>query len=302
MKNLELKLKSNQIAFENFRSFIRARNYKGITSYTTPVLEFLIWTEAHGISRIINISQTDMNNYFGYITTRSNKRFNGTLSESTIKGHLISLNLLFQMLLDSGVINKTFVLPSFNRSENQHRNILTIEEIKELKSNCKNPLELSIVNIAYGCALRRTELECLNAQDVLLSKGSLVVRSGKNSKRREVPLTDTIIKELKDYIINCRPQLLKQTMQLEKAFFINAKGQRMSGEMLNDTLKYIIDKSGNKEIINKNITLHCLRASIATHLQEAGANVEFIRDFLGHTEIDTTMLYIIRRKKRLVIA
>ena len=67
---------------------------------------------------------------------------------------------------------------------------------------------------------------------------------------------------------------------MEKAFFVNPKGLRMYGDLLNDNLKYIIERTGNDEIINKNITLHCLRASIATHLQEAGATVEFIRDFL----------------------
>ena len=96
--------------------------------------------------------------------------------------------------------------------------------------------------------------------------------------------------------------LLKESKQLEKAFFINPKGLRMSGDLLNDILKYIIESTGNNEIINKSITLHCLCHSISTHLQEAGAKIEFIRDFLGHIDIDTTLLYMIRRKKKFVIA
>lgn len=302
MKTVTLILKSNQITFGNFKSYIKSRNYKGITNYITPVLEFLNWTEIHGISRINNVSQLDMNKYFGYLTTRPNIKFGGTLSESSIKGHMLALNILFEMLLDSGVIERAFVFPTFNVGGKQQRNILSIDEVKELLSHCKNLLESSIINVSYGCGLRRKEMEMLNVYDVLINKGCLVVRSGKNSKRREIPLTDTILKELKEYIISYRPQLLKDTKQMEKAFFINPKGRRMSGDLLNDTLKYIISRTKNAEIIDKNITLHCLRHSISTHLQEAGAKIEFIRDFLGHIDIDTSLLYMVRRKKQFVIA
>ena len=302
MNTITLILKSNQIAFRNFESFIRARNYKAITNYITPVLEFLNWTEVHGIARINNVSQLDMNKYFGYLTTRSNIRLGGTLSESSIKSHMLALNILFEMLLDSGVIERAFIFPTFNIGGKQQRNILTIDVVKALLSHCKTPLEKCIINISYGCGLRRSEMVSLNACDVLISKGYLIVRAGKNNKRREVPLTDKITKELKEYIINYRPMLLKESKQLEKAFFINPKGLRMSGDLLNDILKYIIESTGNNEIINKSITLHCLCHSISTHLQEAGAKIEFIRDFLGHIDIDTTLLYMIRRKKKFVIA
>ena len=302
MNSVTLNLKSNQIAFRNFKSFIRARNYKAITNYISPVLEFLNWSEVHGITRINNISQLDMNKYFGYLTTRPNIKLGGTLSESSIKGHILALNILFEMLLNSGVIERAFVFPTFNLGGKQQRNILTIDEVKELLSHCKNQLERCIINIGYGCGLRRKEMEMLNVHDVQINKCCLVVRTGKNNKRREVPLTDPITRELKEYIISYRPQLLKDTKKLEKAFFINSKGYRMSGDLLNDTLKYIIRRTKNAEIIEKNITLHCLRHSISTHLQEAGAKIEFIRDFLGHLDIDTSLLYMVRRKKQFVIA
>lgn len=142
----------------------------------------------------------------------------------------------------------------------------------------------------------------LNVHDVLLSKGYLVVRSGKNDKRREIPLTETISAEIKNYIFTFRQQRVVFSVPLENAFFLNSNGQRISGGSLNNMLKTICSRSGNRKITAKNITLHCLRHSIATHLQEAGAGMEFVRDFLGHTEIDTTQLYMIRRRKQIKIA
>lgn len=301
MEATGLKLQCNQAAYTNYKFFICARNYKSPKNYITPVMEFLLWIEVHGIKHIDDLTNQDMQNYYGHLTTRPNKRLKGKLSESSVKGHFLALNLLFEMLLNSGEIKRAYVLPAFNNAEKKHRNILTIDEIKELKKNCKNQLELSIINIAYGCGLRRKELENLNVQDVLLTKGYLIVCEGKNSKRREIPIPSKIMKELKKYLIHYRPLLLKDTKHFEDAFFINPKGNRMTGDHLNDTLKYIISHVGNAEIINKKITLHCLRHSIATHLQEAGAGLEFIRDFLGHEEIDTTILYMVRRKRQLIL-
>ena len=49
---------------------------------------------------------------------------------------------------------------------------------------------------------------------------------------------------------------------------------------------------------DKNVTLHTMRRSIATHLIERGASIHFVKDFLGHTDIDTAQLYAMRRKRK----
>ena len=72
----------------------------------------------------------------------------------------------------------------------------------------------------------------------------------------------------------------------------------MSGESLNDLLKKIIEQSNNYELIKKDITLHCLRHSIANHLAENNAGFEFIKRFLGHAELNTTYIYAIKNKRR----
>ena len=129
-----------------------------------------------------------------------------------------------------------------------------------------------------------------------LSKGILIVKEGKGSKRREIPLSDSMTKDFKKYITVERPGLLKNNA-LEMAFFLNNRGERRRGNSLNKRLKQIISRTKNQSLIDKSITLHNLRHSIATHLMENGAGFENVRDFLGHIEIDTTQLYAIRRKR-----
>lgn len=88
---------------------------------------------------------------------------------------------------------------------------------------------------------------------------------------------------------------------MEEAFFINSKGKRASGENLNEILKKMIEQIQKYELIQKDITLHCLRHSIAHHLAENNAGIDFIRNFLGHSDINTTYIYAIKNKKRKLV-
>ncbi|HBG69513.1 MAG: hypothetical protein A2W93_00700 [Bacteroidetes bacterium GWF2_43_63] len=300
--NSKIRNVSNMSILENYVSFIKARNYRNNLNYITPIKEFLCWLEGCGLRHVKEITATDINLYSEWLHTRPCWRGEGTLSDNSVKNHLLALHLFFEMLLDTKVVSAAYVLPAFSKRKSIPREILSISEVLELKRCCENKLETSIINIAYGCGLRRTEMVMLNVHDVLLSKGYLVVRSGKNGKRREIPLTETISAEIKNYIFSFRQQRVVFSVPLENAFFLNSNGQRISGGSLNKMLKTICSRSGNRNITAKNITLHCLRHSIATHLQEAGAGMEFVRDFLGHTEIDTTQLYMIRRRKQFKIA
>ncbi len=83
--------------------------------------------------------------------------------------------------------------------------------------------------------------------------------------------------------------------------FISSNGSRMRGSKINQSLKTIILSTNNHELISKNITLHCLRHSIAVHLINNGAAITFVQTYLGHSSIDTTNLYTTRRKRKSAI-
>lgn len=227
-----------------------------------------------------------------------NKKGEGSLSSKSIKFHLFVLGLFILNLLETSQIEKAFYIPSYSEVNENPRNVLSIDEVQLLYNKAQNQLETALLSLAYGCGLRRSEIHSLDVRDVQLSKGMLTVRKGKNGKRRVVPISDSILEYLKKYIIEERYQKLEGKNQLEEAFFINSRGQRMSGEHLNETLKKMIEQTNNYELIKKEITLHCLRHSIAYHLAQNNAGIDFIRRFLGHSEINTTYLYAIKNKKR----
>ena len=289
-----------QNLYNEFERFVKVRNYKqGKTKmYQSVVIEFLLWLEEKGITNIKEVSSKISIQYFEYLITRPKQRSEGTLADNTIKFHLFVMGLFVLNLLESNQIEKAFYIPSYGGNNENPRNVLAIAEVQLLYKNAQNELERALLSVAYGCGLRRSEIHSLDVKDVQLSTGMLIVRKGKNSKRREVPMSDSVITYLRKYITEERYQKLEGKNQLEDAFFINNKAQRMSGEHLNDTLKNMIEQTNNYELIQKDITLHCLRHSIACHLADNNAGIDFIRRFLGHSEINTTYLYAIKNKKR----
>jgi integrase/recombinase XerD len=303
MKHLPINTPEFTRHLAEFGAFVRLKGYgRGKnTGYASNAQEFLFFAESKGITSIKLIKAPDVVAYYEYLRERPNLKKEGGLSESMIRGHLFALRLFFDFLLDTGEVNSSPAhLPKFNIGQYKQREILSVEEVKELKAKCRTKLEAALLTIAYGCGLRRSEIAQLDTGDVLLQKGLVLVRDGKYGKSRTVPITDEGIRTLREYLINERPALFpNEIAESTQAFFITSGGTRMRGEKLNGLLKELIDRTGNAIIMGKEITLHCLRHSIATHLLDNGADIEFVQEFLGHSEIDTSHHYSKLRKKRL---
>jgi len=305
MLGLPLHNKYFESLYKDFNVFVLAKNYrqgkgKMIQACTR---EFLFFIETKGFVTIQQIKASEIIAYYEYIRERPNQRKEGGLSDSMIRHHLYSLRLFFDYLLDANEIQSSPArLPKFQLGKYKERNICTVEEIIQMYEACENRRDRALLSIAYGCGLRRTEIQDLNTTDILLHKGMLLVRQGKNSKSRTVPLSNNVIKDLKEYLIYERAKYFSQNnFEESPSFFINNQGKRMQGDKFNDRLKEIIIRTHNNELMRKEITLHCLRHSIATHLIDKGANIEFVQTLLGHSEIDTAHLYSKRRKQQLNI-
>lgn len=298
--NFEIITKRYKEIFEEYDSFIQSKGYKTTRNskmYQTCVIEFLWWLESQSILKVTRIDSSVLMRYTEYLSNRPKLRGAGTLSQNMLNKHFFSLRLLFDLLLKTERVESTVYLPKYYKTATEHRNILTVDEIKELFDNASSEAERAVLTLAYGCGLRRTEIERLNYRDVNLKENYLIVRDGKGSKLREVPLSKTTVKTLRNYLKNEREELLENNNLLEKAFLLNANGRRMLGATANRRLKQVIERASNYEITEKEITLHNLRHSIATHLLEKGADIEFVRSFLGHAEIDMVQVYARRRKR-----
>lgn len=264
------------------------------------VCEFLHWLEQRAAPDISRVSREDIKSYYAYISSRPSRGSGGgALSRKTIHSHLRNVRDLFEMLLSQGRIgsNPASALRVPYPQGRPERAVLTQGEIKALYAACQTARERAILSLAYGCGLRAGELERCNIEDIRLREKLLLVPQGKGLKRRVVPMSAGVAKDLSDYYYNEREALTHgrdytpHPDRNREAFMLHSRGGRMRKWTYNKYLKRIIERTKNQAIKDKQITIHSLRHSIATHLIERGLPVEQVRQFLGHSQLETTQIY-----------
>jgi len=276
-------------------------SYKARFNYLN---EFLSWLETNGNTQIESVTAQEVQNYYHYISERPSKKDGGILSQKTTHSHLRIVRDLFELLLQQNkiTINPTSTLKfPYPKDIINPRNVVTQEEIIQLYEVCNTAQERAILSLAYGCGLRASELENCNIEDIKLKEKILIVPKGKGNKRRIIPMSNGVIKDLSNYYYNEREILTKgrDYKPNSTAFMLHSRGGRMHDDTYNKYLKTIIEKTENETLKEKQITIHCLRHSIATHLLEQGIAVEQVRLFLGHSQLETTQIYTHINKKQL---
>ena len=146
-----------------------------------------------------------------------------------------------------------------------------------------------MLTIFYGCGLRRNEGYHLTIDDINFDKQILHVRKGKANKERLVPINKANLKYLQNYVYDGRTLLLKD--KRESAFFINERGNRLTAQSMSIRLKILQQRTEDITLQEKNVRLHVLRHSIATHLLANGMPLENISRFLGHNSLESTQVY-----------
>lgn len=292
------------LAEEFYRYLLRlGYNPKSCKSRYNYLCEFLSQLEQKGLLEITKITTQEISNYYEYISERPSKKDGGILSQKTTHSHMRIIRDLFIMLQNAGKvkINPCSTLKFHYPRETAERTILDQEEIKQLYKVAETAQEKAILSLAYGCGLRVGELTSCNIEDIRLREKILIVPKGKGNKRRVVPISSGVVKDLADYYYKEREPLTKgrDYKPTESAFMLHSRGGRMRKHTYNKYLKRIINRTENQEIKEKQITIHNLRHSIATHLLEQGIPVEQVRMFLGHSQLETTQIYTHISKRQL---
>ena len=276
---------------QEFAHYMNAKGYsRSWVSTTTRLVTYFI---DYANENKINIKKLTHYQLYDFETHLRNKQHYlnyGTISKSYIKHYFSSLSTFYEFLIDSKKVNinplKSYKYP---KPITQLRDILTQGEIKMVYEFVTKPKEKVILALAYGCGLRRSEMINLNVNDIDFNSGEIWVY-GKGKKHTTVPMTHKVSQDIQQYIrvTNYKRKYESNTKkECIKPLIINKFGTRELGEGCNILLKKLIKKAG----IHKNITLHSLRASIATHLLENGMSTEEIALFLRHSQIDTTQIY-----------
>jgi integrase/recombinase XerD len=295
MKHLPLQSRYYRELLSDYARHLERVGYNPFTIKMLPSLvrEFFHRLEQTGIKSLEEVTPEVINSHYRYLKERPCKSRPGTLSESMLNSHLWGVRILFSFLqAESRIDTDPFSMLSFPSPKKQEREVLTSKEIEKLYQACATSLDRAILGLFYGCGLRKSEAEALNIRDISFRGRLLYVRFGKGKRRRVVPITGKVTGDLKNYYLQERIRMLRKSSDpdREKAFILNSHGERMLGQSFWRKLRYLVLKAGIEN--PGRITLHSLRHSIATHLLGSGLSVEQVRDFLGHTNIESTQVYI----------
>ena len=143
----------------------------------------------------------------------------------------------------------------------------------------------AILETLYGMGLRRGECARLDASDLDLAAGTLLVRDGKGRKDRMVPVPGRAAAALGLYLREIRPRLVVNPQ--EPALFLTAWWGKRLSEV---SLSFLLRRHAKTADVGK-VHPHALRHACATHLLKGGADVRHVQAILGHKKLETTALY-----------
>jgi len=179
------------------------------------------------------------------------------------------------------VEHSKFDVETLERPRRQHKlpNVLSQEEVAAILKALKNIKHRAMLSLIYSCGLRRSELLNLKPTDVDSKRNLLIIRNAKGNKDRVAPLSDKIIELLRNYYKEYKPK---------KWLF---EGWHPAQKYAEESLAHVLKKALFLAHNTKPVSLHWLRHSFATHLLEAGTDLRYIQEILGHKNSKTTEIY-----------
>ena len=172
--------------------------------------------------------------------------------------------------------------------------VLTRDEITNLLKHIRLRRYRIPIKLIYCCGLRLSECLALTIHDIIAKEGKLWIRGGKGNKDRMVPIAKTMIEDLRRYwAIHRHPLLLFPNVGRgdNDRSLTAARMHEADRPMPVSSLQRLMVES-RKELNIPTCTVHTLRHSFATHLVEAGASLHTVKALLGHSHINTTMIYL----------
>lgn len=259
---------NNLDAFQKFQNKLILKGFSPNTVrvYTLEFAQLLYVIKSFPVD---NLSVEKLKSYFLYCIKEL------MISENQIHSRMNAIKFYFEkvrhqekMFFDIPRPKKPLLLPKS----------LNTQEISKIIEVTENPKHKLIIQLAYGMGLRVSEIVNLKIEDIDSVSMRVLLSRAKGKKDRYVNLPEIILKDLRSYY-----QLFKP----KKYLFEGQYGDKYSIRSAQFVFKNAMKKAG----IKKNVGIHSLRHSYATHLLEYGTDISLIQKLLGHNDIKTTLNY-----------
>lgn len=260
----------------------------------SPLLQLLRYLHARKVRAMEAITREILEEYTiglkeGRFTPRKK-----SLSEGTYRDHMIALRDFFGWLKDAGrIIASPMPMEPETRPRKPLRlpQVLSPEEtVKVLESfspaTALGLRDRAMLELLYSTGIRKRELVNLNLEDFSCESHELLILDGKGKKDRVVPVGEHACRFTDAYIRLVRPWQVKD--EREKALFVqHHSGSRLALRTVAQIVERAVDRSG----VEKRVTPHTFRHTMATHLLRNHADLRHIQAILGHKSLESTQIY-----------
>lgn len=270
----------NLFAFNRFIEQLKLKAYSPSTirTYRNEFLQLLQLIKKKNVN---DFTVDDLRRYFVYCYEKLK------LSENPLHSRINAVKFYFEQVLEREKFfweiprpKKPQVLPK----------VLGEEELEKLFKALSNVKHKAMLFTAYSAGLRVSEVAALKLKHIDSGRMQIFVEQAKGKKDRYVTLSPVLLDILRGYIKRYKPKPVIYLFECEQT----------GSAYPTRTIQRIFQLAKEKAGIRKEIGIHSLRHSFATHLLEKGTDIKYIKDILGHFDIRTTERYLHVSKKSLV--
>jgi integrase/recombinase XerD len=253
----------------DFERWLKSKRYSDntIKTYKEALKSFLLH---HHTKPIDELSENDL------IAYNNDFILKNKLS-SSYQNQIVNAVKLFYSTIENKQIRPELIHRP--KREKLLPNVLSKEEVKMILEAPTNTKHRTMLSLIYSAGLRSGELLALKPTHIDSKRGVIIIKQAKGKKDRIAPLSEKVLALLRNYYSECKP----------KVYLF--EGQRPGQPYDSRSLQLVLKQNLAKTPITKPVTLHWLRHSFATHLLEAGTDLRYIQELLGHNSSRTTEVY-----------
>ncbi len=282
------------VKMEGHLEWMKIRNYSAQTVKNRRVYlgYFIAWCLERGITRPAEVTKPILERYQRYLYHYRKQKNGEPLSFRSQHSRLVPIRTFFKWLTRYNHIlyNPASELELPKLEKRLPKCVLTASEADRVlnQADVDEPLGIrdrAILEVLYSTGMRRMELINLTLYDLDIDRGTVMIRQGKGRKDRMIPIGDRAVAWNEKYLREVRPFLTVPPD--EGTLFLTNIGDSFTADHLSAIVRNYIDAAE----IGKSGSCHLFRHTMATLMLEGGADIRFIQQMLGHSDISTTQIY-----------
>ncbi|MFN3640603.1 MAG: tyrosine-type recombinase/integrase [Flavobacterium sp.] len=274
---------SNQEAFRNYLLYQKKYSEHTVKAYLSDLEKFSDFLKSNSICDVDHVTYVDVRNWVVLLSESNLSNISINRKVASLKAYFKFLMRIEQISLNPLLKHKSLKEPKKIQIPFSENEMLAVLDGDEFTEDYDGVLKKTIILLLYSTGIRRAELISLKPESIDFSNQSLKVL-GKRNKERIIPLTDEILSQLKFYL-ECK-KTLKSKVNFE-TLFISKRGVKLSSTFVYNLINLYFSMVSAKSKKSP----HVLRHTFATHLLNNGADLNSVKELLGHSSLASTQVY-----------